>query len=35
VVPEQIVGRLRHLHSGEKSMKISHESIYRAIYVTR
>jgi IS30 family transposase len=33
--PEQIVGRLRRLHPGEESMKISHESIYRAIYVTR
>lgn len=33
--PEQIVGRLRRLHPSEESMKISHESIYRAIYVTR
>jgi IS30 family transposase len=33
--PEQIVGRLRLLHSDDPLMKISHESIYRAIYTTR
>ncbi|WP_051501501.1 IS30 family transposase [Nesterenkonia sp. AN1] len=33
--PEQIVGRLRLLHPEDPAMRISHESIYRAIYTTR
>jgi IS30 family transposase len=33
--PEQIAGRLRLLHGGDPLARISHESIYRAIYTTR
>jgi IS30 family transposase len=33
--PEQIVGHLRLTHAGNPLMRISHESIYRAIYTTR
>ncbi|WP_165959488.1 hypothetical protein [Nonomuraea longispora] len=33
--PEQIVGHLRLTHAGNPVMRISHESIYRAIYTTR
>lgn len=33
--PEQIVGHLRLLHADNPMMRISHESIYRAIYTTR
>ncbi|MGI5485419.1 IS30 family transposase [Microtetraspora malaysiensis] len=33
--PEQIVGHLRLMHAGNPLMRISHESIYRAIYTTR
>jgi IS30 family transposase len=33
--PEQIAGRMQLLHPGDAQMTISHESIYRAIYITR
>ncbi|MGC4806102.1 IS30 family transposase [Micromonospora sp. DT233] len=33
--PEQIVGHLRLVHADNPLMRISHESIYRAIYTTR
>ncbi|GAA1624575.1 hypothetical protein GCM10009733_021590 [Nonomuraea maheshkhaliensis] len=33
--PEQIVGHLRLTHAGNPLMRISHESIYRAIYTIR
>jgi IS30 family transposase len=33
--PEQIVGRLRLIHPEDSAKRISHESIYRAIYTTR
>ncbi|MEV0160847.1 IS30 family transposase [Nonomuraea fuscirosea] len=33
--PEQIVGHLRLTQAGNPLMRISHESIYRAIYTTR
>ena len=31
--PEQIVGRLRVVHHDDESMRVSHETIYRGIYV--
>jgi IS30 family transposase len=33
--PEQIAGRLRRLHPDDPDMAISHESIYRAVYISR
>jgi IS30 family transposase len=33
--PEQIVGRLKLLHPSDPAMRVSHESIYRAVYTTR
>jgi transposase, IS30 family len=33
--PEQIAGRMRLLHPGNPHLTISHESIYRAIYISR
>lgn len=33
--PEQIVGRLKLLHPTNPQMRVSHESIYRAVYTTR
>ncbi|MGB3258683.1 MAG: IS30 family transposase, partial [Ornithinimicrobium sp.] len=33
--PEQIEGRLRLIHPEDPAMRISHESIYRAIYTRR
>jgi IS30 family transposase len=33
--PEQIVGHLRLHHGDDPTMKISHETIYRSVYITR
>jgi IS30 family transposase len=33
--PEQIAGHLRLHHGGDSSLTISHETIYRSIYITR
>ncbi|MEV6712640.1 IS30 family transposase [Lentzea sp. NPDC051208] len=33
--PEQIVGHLRLNHDDDPAMKISHETIYRSVYITR
>ena len=33
--PEQIVGRLRLNHGDDPAMRVSHETIYRSVYITR